>query len=545
MPCPTAGPGKKYQLTDGTDVQVTTSAANQSRSESVVAVNPKNADNLICASKKFIDPHKYHFTISASFSMDGGQSWTESQPPLQPGWDGMTDPDVTFDAFGNAYLMAEPLKFGTDLVGMGMYVFKTTDGGATWKKPVQLHADSTDDKQWITSDTSATSPHFGAVYAVWAASTPLRFSRSTDHGATWKGVGNSASGTQVFPEFAYAPSIVVGDDGTIHVTWHMPGNSEIRYTRSVDGGNSFSPVIGCVTGMSSIGNSLPNTGGWPHFPNGTFRVFTLVTSCMAAGDRLIVAWADYREGRSRIYFRVATNAGTSWMGPASGEPLLVGYGHPSQHHFHPQLSTTGTSAVGCAFYEFGPKGGSYRIDTMATYSCNDGASYATPTTVTDQAWDPAVNAPWSHGDSQVTFIGEYFGFDGAISSFAVLWTDTRTGVQELFYDGAAVVAVWQIPRPNVTAAEVVQILFGVIGDGGGAILVDGVIIHIGPGDPIIDVLNSFAAIDAAKRIGHPGARTAVESLYRVIASVAEEQARAAIGREAVGQLHARSSETES
>src|SRR2546426_9857139 len=105
MPCPQLAPGFDYVLSAGTDVQVTSSAPNQSRSESVVGINPTNSQNLICASKKFIDPQKYHFTISTSFSMNGGQNWTESQPALEPGWDGMTDPDLTFDAMGNAYLI--------------------------------------------------------------------------------------------------------------------------------------------------------------------------------------------------------------------------------------------------------------------------------------------------------------------------------------------------------------------------------------------------------------------------------------------------------
>ena len=62
MPCPALLPGLEYALRDATDVQVTSSAPNQSRSESVVAVNPTNSQNMICASKKFIDPNAYHFT---------------------------------------------------------------------------------------------------------------------------------------------------------------------------------------------------------------------------------------------------------------------------------------------------------------------------------------------------------------------------------------------------------------------------------------------------------------------------------------------------
>src|SRR5262249_38061151 len=275
------------------------------------------------------------------------------------GWDGMTDPDLTFDHLGNAYLIVEPLTFGTDITGMGMYVYKSTDGGVTWHPPVQLHPDSTDDKQWIDADTSPMSPYYGAIYAVWGGNTPLRFARSTDHGLTWKGIGNTPSGTQVSTDTSFAPSICIGPDGVIHVCWHVPGTTSIMYTRSTDGGSSFEPITAKITGVSSLTSFLPNTHGWPHFPQATFRVMTLVTSCMPAAARLVIAWADYREGVSRIYYRVATNSGTTWLGPASGQALLPGYIAPGQHHFHPQLAAAASQAVGCAFYEFGLKSAKY------------------------------------------------------------------------------------------------------------------------------------------------------------------------------------------
>ncbi len=55
-------------LSTNTDVQITKSLPNESRSESAVAVNPLYSSNLIAASKKFIDPKKYDFTVSTSFS---------------------------------------------------------------------------------------------------------------------------------------------------------------------------------------------------------------------------------------------------------------------------------------------------------------------------------------------------------------------------------------------------------------------------------------------------------------------------------------------
>src|SRR5579863_4374714 len=129
LPCPSLAKFQAYRLDPGPNQQVTSSAANQCRSESVVGVNPTNPMNLICASKKFISPQLYTFTISTSFSTDGGAHWTESPLALQPGWQGMTDPDLTFDAAGNAYLIAEADTFaaGGNVTAIGMFVFKTVD----------------------------------------------------------------------------------------------------------------------------------------------------------------------------------------------------------------------------------------------------------------------------------------------------------------------------------------------------------------------------------------------------------------------------------
>ena len=107
-----------------------------------------------------------------------------------------------------------------------------------------------------------------------------------------------------------------------------------------------------------------------------------------------------------------------------------------QYDFHPQLACTPNGEVGCAFYEYGPHGGgefpSYLIDVHLAVSVDNGASFDDRALVTDQAWDPTVNEVWAHGDSSVTFIGDYFGIDASRLGFFPFWTDTRTGVQEMF-----------------------------------------------------------------------------------------------------------------
>lgn len=303
----------------------------------------------------------------------------------------------------------------------------------------------------MACDRSNNPSTHGRIYVAWGVGGALRLARSLDGGQTWRGAGNLSSGADVpGTNDAWAPETTVDNMGLVHVVWHVPGQSSIKYTRSMDGGETFEPQKEIVTGVASFTGHLPQTGSFPEFPNAKFRVLTLATGCALSSGRFLVAWADMRDGIARLYYRMTDNGGVTWSGPANGQPLLPSLpGNNGMYHFHPQLIATESGVVGCAFYEFGFKSGGYKIDTCVAGSLSQGNSFEYLTTITDQPWNPAINAPLSHGNPNDTFIGEYFGFDADNKTFAVIWTDTRTSVQELFYD-----------RVNTTKTDIPEILKG-------------------------------------------------------------------------------------
>jgi hypothetical protein len=156
--------------------------------------------------------------------------------------------------------------------------------------------------------------------------------------------------------------------------------------------------------------------------------------CAGNDDTVVVAWADYREGVSRVYYRRSLDGGDTWEGSFSGDPLLTGSAVSSSklHDFHPQLVSNPDGVIGCAFYEFGPMPDRQLINVVMVASSDDGASFKDRVTVTDGPWDPTVDAPLSHGKATTTFIGDYFGLAASSLGFFPFWTDTRTGVQEMF-----------------------------------------------------------------------------------------------------------------
>jgi hypothetical protein len=550
-------------LFPGKNIQVTSGTRNQARSESIIAVNPRDRNNLIAASKKFSNPETYRFTVGVRVTYDGGENWQDATLPMLPEWNemsgdivielpGMTDPAAAFDDFGNAFMVGEPIhyrdRFGNIIDTIGMYIYKSTDGGLHWSEPFPLHVgDLSDDKSWIACDNNPESPFYGNAYIVWGAErSPLRFRRSTDHGASWKNFGSVAPEVQL-ADHTSEPEISVGLDGTVHIAWHYDGGNTIEYMRSTDGGETFEAQKPIVTGVHSLRGNLteigdPQIGKWPHFPGATFRVITLVTGCAFGIDprrtspvrffsgpkNFAVAWSDFRDGAARIYYRTSSNAGASFEGPQEGKPLLGSRQVDlSMHHFHPQIVCTGSGVIGCAYYEYGPKGGKNLIDVKLSASFDKGETFSYTTTVTDKPWDPSLAAPNSHGDKQVTFIGEYFGLDADNTGFNVLWTDTRSGVQELFYDR---VETERYDPPASLQGIIAEILFGVVQDGGGVIFVNGHFTPVPPRGPEFDLVQAMTALNAASKISGPAGRALTKSVYAAIGAIAKSAEKSVRGQ---------------
>lgn len=409
-----------------TQVTHDTSVEN-ARSESSIAINPNNTQQIVCGSKKFIDYHTYDFTLATSYSTDGGLTWNDSAAfALLPNWTGISDPAIAWDDSGNVFLVGLAFNNPPNAIIIGIAVYKSTDGGQTWSAPNLIHSSGSDDKQWAAGDGNPASPFHGRIYAAWDGPGGLCFARTLDNGNTWIGTGASPAGTAIAAS-SFSPEVNVSADGTVYIIFRVSEfSSEIKMLKSIDGGNSFQSTISPATGTGAFSIIT--------LPGGTFRVAMVPTACVL-GTTIAVAWADNREGNLRIYFAVSTDSGVSWNTPPSGQPLMADLPvDASMFHFHPQIVFRPDGVLGCAFYEFGPKPVVPKIDTRMTLSLDNGVSFSELFTVTDQPWDPAIDAPWARGNSSETFIGEYFGLDASSNGFYPLWTDTRTGIQELWMD---------------------------------------------------------------------------------------------------------------
>jgi hypothetical protein len=514
-----------------TNVQVTNEAKlDNARSESSLMVNPRNPLNMVGASKRFTTlTAAYQFTLRAYATHDGGQTWKDHELGQPNGTDFTSDPAVAYDDLGNAFVMGHIWNNGTQRVYKGLAVYKSTDGGDTWSTPNIIYTQYAD-KQTIFGDTTLGSPHHGNVYAAWDGGGGLMFARTKDHGGNWIGVKQGGVdqpvGSLVVPG-GVIPTIAVAPNGKLFVFYYMNvlGSFDLHMITSTDGGDSFTSDSAAVARVVTGVTSVP-----PQVPGGHFRLESIPTSC-ASGSAVVVAWADYRNGRSQIFYRRSNDAGATWLGSASGELLTAAAPSPAdQHDFMPQLAAAETGEIGCCFCEFGSKGGSAipLIDVVTVVSIDSAAAFDKRLTVTDLPWDPAIDAPLTGGagvNGPVTFIGDYFGFAAGHNDFHPFWTDTRTGVQELFTSRVFI----EVPTGGPGYVTWLQILFGIINDGGGIGILGGHIVVIPPRGPELEMLSAMVIAELAKSIPGSEGKTLRSTALKAVAKIATQAAKSSGG----------------
>jgi len=169
-----------------------------------------------------------------------------------------------------------------------IYYKRSTNGGTTWSAARRLTWTSGGSKgQVIALDPSDT------LHVVWYDDTPgnqeVYYRRSADGGATWSAVKRLTwtSGDSCYP------AIATGSISGIHVVWRddTPGDWEVYYKRSADGGTTWGSV-----------KRLTWRSGDAYFP----------AIAVDSNDTIRVVWDDDTSDGCEIYHKRSTDGGTTW-----------------------------------------------------------------------------------------------------------------------------------------------------------------------------------------------------------------------------------------
>jgi hypothetical protein len=351
----TEGCSNVFSKGNSRNIRVNQDCSLRRQAEEVVVVNPVNPENILVGQN---DSRIGFNHCGYDFSNDGGKTWGDMLPPL---WsfilldghtaDACSDPSVTFDSVGNAYI--DGLLFDIGSVASALIVMKSNAGinGSFYHSPVpgpfQTYSDVpvgvvandnneniANDKALIVADSHPGSLKKNNVYATWTrfdfstgagvgAHSPIDFSQSVDGGATWSPAieisgaavvctSGSAEANANACDQDQGSDPVVGPDGTVYVTFGN-GNTPtfgvnqilmVSCPMTADCSKAASWAgpfkVQTTFDLQPVGPAGGCPGGRTCLPPNSYRMddFVEISISVDNASRLYVVFADFRNGQT-------------------------------------------------------------------------------------------------------------------------------------------------------------------------------------------------------------------------------------------------------
>jgi hypothetical protein len=285
-------------------------------------------------------------------STDGGSSWTTKR--LTWNTRGSYVPTLAIDSNNHIHLVWHDLSPGNPAE---IFYKKSTDGGSSWatKRLTWNSEDSSEPNIVVDSNDH--------IHLVWSDYSPgnaeIFYKRSTDGGVTWE----AAKRLTWTSGFSYGLSIAVDSNDHIHVVWNddSPGNREIYYKKSTSGGASWTSKRLTWNSEDSLRPSIT----------------------VDSYDHIHVVWHDFvTPTNGEIFYKRSTDGGSSWLKKRltwnSGSSHSSVIASDSNNYLHVAWSdyTPGNAEI---FYKRSTDGGTNWFTMRMTF--NSGRSLAPYLTV--------------------------------------------------------------------------------------------------------------------------------------------------------------------
>jgi hypothetical protein len=459
-------------------VRVNQDCTYRRQAEESIAANPVNPNNLIAGQN---DSQIGFNHCGFDYSLNGGESWGSGLPPFwqhfnNPAGDGVntiaggagtnhtydfaSDPALTFDSEGNAYFSCVVLDVNDNassvMVTMspasahGSFYNNVPAAGNTYIVAEDNSPNVSHDKEFIVADSFTNSPFRDNVYVTWTVflfsnacggycSSPIFFSRSTDHAQTWSKpieisgdnpnlclFGNAFDTTRSPSacDFDQGSDPVVLPNGTIVVTFNNGNtpsvNNQQLAVRSTDGGVTWSQPTKVGDDIAA-NEPFCSALGRECIPGPQIRTddFPLTAVDRKRGT-LYSVWQDFRSGSEfDIQLAQSTDGGVTWTDATS--PVNASDGHD---HYMPAVGVASSGRVAVSYYRSPIPTTAAQVGTLGQeYFLAGGKGVNTPfKSVRVAAMTPAPDG------NQAGFNGDYSGLVVVGDVAHPIWSDTRNAV---------------------------------------------------------------------------------------------------------------------
>jgi hypothetical protein len=380
------------------------------QNEPSVCISRKTPNRVLAAWRDFrfgVDPVANR-RVGYSYSTNAGLTWAISKlldSTLIPGFTRNSDPVVTVDTAGNFYISVITITFPTG--DLALAVYKSTDGGVTFPFATICAQGMTEDKEWITSDLTPSSPFVNNVYISWTRFVPntgIKLTKSTNGGINWSAPVNVSEN----PNGVQGSQLCVSRNGQINVCWFgFTTNASIQFDRSTDGGLTFGSDVTITTGPFPEG--LPNDVS-------TFPSIAVDNGTGTRSGWLYVVFADNRNGDCDVFFSRSTNNGANWSTPSrvNNDPMSN-----NKIQYWPTVAVNEAGNIAIIFMDSRNTTDNTIVEAFVARSLDGGVTFTNELVSSEPT---PTNIPGGN----VRF-GDYIDVDYVGQNVIPVWTDERSG----------------------------------------------------------------------------------------------------------------------
>jgi hypothetical protein len=399
--------------------------------EPSVAVNPRHPRQLLAACQAA--PQLQNPQLIATYlSVDAGATWQNGALPQPPAGQTPASDDVTvaFDPQGRGYLCAS--RADNTPGGRAMFFWRTDDGGRSFSAPTTLlPIGQYFDHPWIAAVTGQT-PSQRNVYIAWAGGaggnrSELGFTRSTDGGNSFEPPRTILTDNRHSDSIS-GPRLAAGINGLVCVvSSEAPGGH-----RPPTGGDSEGDMVAQMVAVCStdagqtFAAPVPLGTGSPRIslPGGVIANGSDPTvAATPHGDALYAAYTTHQPGatHSDIVVTASHDRGRTWTRPVTATP------HDEVTYFQPNLAINAAGRLGISAFALAHG----HVNQVLLVSQPHQLRFQAPLRVTTTAFDPHTGT-LSFQKHGAWWIGDYQGITTNAEAFHLMWNDTRTGKLDLF-----------------------------------------------------------------------------------------------------------------
>ena len=376
-------------------------------------------------------------------STDGGKTF-EDFGPLRPNggvWSLLGDPVLAVDTRGRAAGTVYLASLASDRDARWfLAVGRSTDNGRTfrWHK---VRAGANPDKEWLAVDNSG-GPNDGTLYLTWfehGEPAGINVLVSKNGGRTW------IRRRRLENYNTQGARVAVGPEGEVHVVWtgnDRPARPEIRWSRSLDGGRTYSRPV-TVAKVRYIPADCDTTAVHGmrvnEFPSITIDTF--------GSDRRRSPTYNPHRGTAYVTFAGGSRAGDasdiylSRLAPGARRwtpKKRVNDDKTRNDQFFPEVVATGPGDIALMWTDRredvaevpAPTSGNWLMRQWIATSTNAGRTIKRNTRFSDVLFPPPLTNPSLNTGMAECYAGDYNGlYSSGRGRFVAAWSDNRDSLR--------------------------------------------------------------------------------------------------------------------